>query len=456
MKNGREKRRRIHLLIVMILFPSVFCNCSHRKDMTPSFNTEDVSIYYHADDGIYDRTNSVKDLWVDGQVQKNDSEENEKIIITLQDAGYTDTGVMSFLVAAFNRDNDIYQIKMERFQGDVDVKQERLKMELVAGKGPDIMTFSAIPDAPLLLENGCFMELSELMRKSNMKDDLYFPAYKALKVGEKVYAISPDVDVLGKAIRKDLVENEEIPDIDGLLKKLLDYQQNAIFENAYQDGAGMLQYFFLAGTENLFGMIDWEKKECDFSGELFSQMLDVIKKYAQNATKGYEPIVRTKLMYTSLYPGEEILMNEGWVTMDYYFDDGNYPLYNWSMNTMLINSNTHNLEGAWAFLSYTMTKTGQSIVGNPVSIEAYDIKYKELLEKQGEITEPISYYPLTEQSIAEMKHIFASGRYSPIKTMQIINMITEETEAYFQDTKPKETVIDAIQNRVQLYLEETN
>lgn len=61
------------------------------------------------------------------------------------------------------------------------------------------------------------------------------------------------------------------------------------------------------------------------------------------------------------------------------------------------NSNTHNLEGSWAFLSYTMTKTGQSIVGNLVSIEAY-----------------------------------------------------------FQDTKPKETVIDAIQNRVQLYLEETN
>lgn len=146
------------------------------------------------------------------------------------------------------------------------------------------------------------------------------------------------------------------------------------------------------------------------------------------------------------------MRDEGFVTIDYYFDDGNYPLYHWSFNTLLINANTSNLEGAWAFLSYAMTKTGQSIVGNPVSKEVFDEEYQELLENQ-KITQAYQY-PMTEQTIQEIRHIFETGKYSPVRTQKMIDIIVEETAGYFSGGKTKEAVMDIIQNRVQLYLSE--
>lgn len=458
-KNRNIKAFRTFFIMAVFCWLSAFVQsgCSQEKENVGNLadtKDEEVSVFYRGDEGDYDRMDAFQNL-VDeeGQIIKQDVQDSGKIIITLQDAGYTDTGVMSFLVAAFNRDNDTYQVQMERFEGDVKGQQERLKIELAAGRGPDIMTMSAIPDAPLLLDKGCFVNLSRLMERSGLTDELFFPAYKAFTVGERVYALCPDIDVLGMAIRRDFIGAGEIPDMEALVDRLLNYPEDAIFENAYQDGADILEYYFLAGSEDLFGMIDWENRKCDFTGELFSKMLDVAKRYADVREKGYDPLMRSKLMYTSLYPGEEILRDACFVTIDYYFDDGNYPLYHWSFNTMLINSNTQNLEGAWAFLSYAMTKTGQSIVGNPVSKEVFEEKYRELLLEERKITEAYQY-PLTEQTVREMKYIFETGKYSPIRTQKIIDIIVEETGGYFSGEKTKEAVIDIIQNRVQLYLSE--
>ena len=40
----------------------------------------------------------------------------------------------------------------------------------------------------------------------------------------------------------------------------------------YVDSAGLLRLFF-EGSEDLWGMVDWEEGTCDFSGELFGKLL---------------------------------------------------------------------------------------------------------------------------------------------------------------------------------------
>ena len=100
-----------------------------------------------------------------------------------------------------------------------------------------------------------------------------------------------------------------------------------------------------------------------------------------------------------------------------------------------------------------MSKKGQSLCTNPVNIEVFDAMGEEALEQIKNGTAYMSIN-LTEQSLQDMKRIFASGKYSPIKTQVILNIIEEEADDYFHSTKTKEEVIDIIQKRVQLYLDE--
>ncbi len=46
----------------------------------------------------------------------------------------------------------------------------------------------------------------------------------------------------------------------------------------YRSSSGLLRYFF-AMSEDFYGMVDWEQKTCDFSGELWEKILRVSKEY---------------------------------------------------------------------------------------------------------------------------------------------------------------------------------
>lgn len=113
-----------------------------------------------------------------------------KTILTLADA-IGDYGIVAYIVRAFNRDNDYYHVEMEIMDSiSRQEEQTRLKMDLASGKGPDLMTSSAVPDAVRIMTSGCFVEMSDFLEKIGVSNENCFPAVKSLTVGEKVYGIS--------------------------------------------------------------------------------------------------------------------------------------------------------------------------------------------------------------------------------------------------------------------------
>ena len=444
-----NKRFSVCTIFVLILVSCLLSGCGYNgQSSLASDMSIDTSYIYDAEDGDF-----LDAAQIGSVIQEDDRHESERIHLTLYNGGFTDAGIMSYLVNAFNRDNDTYQVDMKRFSNDeLQVMQDRVKVELVTGGGPDIMTLDVIPETPILIKKGYFVELSKLMELSNMKEEMFFPAYKSLSDGDAVYGLCPSIDVVGMLVRKEVIGEEDIPDFESFVDLVLNYPKNAIFENSIQDGTTIMNYF-LCGSDDLWGMIDWEHKKCDFQQELFSKILDVAKRYGAAAKKGYDPIMRPKYMYAGIYAGEEQYENEGWVTIDYYFDDGNYPLYNWSFDSLVINSNTTQLEGAWAFLSYVMAKTGQSYCVNPVQKEVFDSMNADLLKAIEEGRAQMSV-KMTEETVAEMRHIFETGKYSPIRPREVLKIVDEEAAAYFFGDKTKQEVIDVIQKRVQLFLAE--
>ena len=64
------------------------------------------------------------------------------------------------------------------------------------------------------------------------------------------------------------------------------------------------------------------------------------------------------------------------------------------------------------------------------------------------------FYPLTEKRIKELKAILEDTRFTPIRTEPILDIICQEAAEYFGGTKSVEEVIEMVNNRVQVLLDE--
>ena len=418
----------------------------------------EISIYYTPESGEY--IQDVLGLHTDKPYDPyelpfetlEEAEEKGKIILTLADA--LGDNNLSDMIDAFNCENEKYHIEKEIFPSEERTeRQNRLMMEVSAGKGPDLMTYSALPNASKIMDKGCFIDLAPFMEMSGIRDEYYFPCYKVLTYEDHVYGLSPKGAVVGRAVKEDVIGGKEIPSFEEFVDDVLYYPNDAVLINDTQKPEQMVDYF-LEGSENLWGMIDWNEKTCNFDCDLFYKILEIVKRYSDARNKGYKPIMKNMLLRPGVSEGKEYFEKEGFVTVDFWFDEGNYPKNNVSVEALMINSNTENIEGAWALISFCLSEKGQSYeeYSNPVNKVIFDKVYADARAFSKNEKEADKYYPISQ--IEDYKDLFERGRFVPYKTEPIINIIEEEAGAYWSGSKSKEEVVDIIQNRVSIFLKE--
>jgi len=411
---------------------------------------QEVTIQYHADDGEFDGTV----FEVESTEDADGAEENGEIVLTFVVSGLPghDSSYQK-VVNAFNNESDQYYVELIKYDVGSELEDIRTKlaMEIGSGKGPDIMFEDVFPVSQAILEKGVLVDLSPYLLASDITEDKYFPSYAAIEADGKIYGIAPAVSLSRMVIDQKVLESREVPDIATLTDKLLEYPEKGTFVNEYQDGNRILEYF-LSGSETLWGMIDWETRKCDFSGELFSKMLELAKRYADDREMGYEPVMNWESKWECLGGNMEA---QGKVLVDYWFDDGNHPLFV-PGEVLMINANTDNLDGAWAFLSFVMSKKGQNLIsGDPSHRELWREKQIFALQHGLKVywSDGTQFEP-TEEDIKELEKVYDGGSYYPRKTETILDIIYEEADTYFSGSKSKEEIIGIIQNRVQLLLDE--
>ena len=152
-------------------------------------------------------------------------------------------------------------------------------------------------------------------------------------------------------------------------------------------------------------------------------------------------------------PGKESFEKDGFVTIDYWFDDGNFPIGSFSMTTIMVNSKTEYLDGAWDFISFCLSPEGQSYVyDSPVRKDVYDLIYEDWRALYESEEEADRDYPKSQ--IADYKDLHERARYAPYKIEPIITIIEEEAGAYWDGSKSKEQITSIIQSRVNIYINE--
>lgn len=376
-----------------------------------------------------------------------------RILLTLQP--HLPNTWLKDAVDGFNRQSADYFIRLEDPMTESD--EERLLAEIIAGRGPDIIAGNVLAVNESILKKGVLVDLAPELDAMGITDKEYFPAVRTLRMGDGVYGICPYFYADGLWIREAVLGSREQPDIETLVEKLYTYPDQ---EAVWQAGARseVILEYLLCGSEDLWGMIDWEKGTCDFSGELFSKMLEIAKRYADPEKKTLEADERWLVStYYPLWNPRKQLESEEKVIINYLFDDGNYPAFFRMGDTLMLNANTKHQEGAWEFLKYILGGEGQGYAGSGSDVVANREMTKSILEyrlqllEEGRMQTTAVYTP---ETIEELLVFTGQARHTSLRTKEILDIIYEEAQAFCNGDKPLEEVRKIIQSRVGVYISE--
>lgn len=373
-------------------------------------------------------------------------------------------------IVEFNRKNEAYYVVVEEKPEDMDIQtfRERTDLEIAAGSGADIISSSAAGSSYSLLEKGGFADLRPYMEEAGIEEEAYQPyTFSCWQKEEAVYGIN--IMEAPRSIWMDaaIAENAN-PDIYTLVENLLAYEKEAVFMEGYSSEF-VLQYL-LRGSQDLWGMVDWDKKSCDLSGDLFAGIMEAADRYGDEEYNENPPIAGW-LYWSGLevYIRDTYKLTEtGKEEAGYLYDDG-YHAY-LIERVLAMNVNSPHKEGVWEFFCFLLTEEIQErmyrMSGNfPANRQVWEaVKAEPGDQAAADISFNLKmediHIPETQIAKEMDAHLetltkkLEDARPFPMRTEPILNIIYEEAESYFSGLKSLEEVTDVMENRIRLYLQE--
>ena len=400
--------------------------------------------------------------------------------LTLRGSSFGYNPWLKECVSLFNRENDEWYVVLEECGPYAELMDDyamQTSIEIAAGKGPDIIYGDVLQDyAAGVLQKGGFADLSPYLDGSGMKENDFFPwAFGRYRDGGKIYSVTPRVDFArwghGRILMDAAVLGREgEPDIEMLMDSLLNGKEDAVFMMGV-DSDELLD-LFLEGSENLWGMVDWENGTCSFDTELFCKIMEAAKRFGDHVPleeallrleEGEQPLAEMEYCNLYYYLDQDLMREMGKVQVGILFDDGCHA-YAVDDDTVMINANSDNKEGAWEFIRFLL-KEGQPAEYDscyPAERKTFDAIMEKELAKGLYVDNYERYYKqsglylLTEERIQGIREILEDARFLPLGTQPILDIIHEEAQTYFIGTKTVEEVCALINNRVQVYLDENS
>ena len=399
--------------------------------------------------------------------------EDGKIPIVMRGAEFAggDGRWFKDMAALFNQENEHYYIVLEEcgLHGDWDDYARQTSVEVGAGKGPDIFYGNVLREyAYGVASKGGFADLSPYLEDAGIREADYFPcAFGCWKDEGKVYSVTTNISFLlpggGYYIDSTVIGGTKEPDIETLVDALLSWQENAVYMDNVS-ALGVLE-MLLEGSEDLWGMVDWNTGTCNFNTELFAKILQAAKQYGYDPRNRFPSLVQREFYFLYTYMDSAIREEEGKVMAGTLFDDG-YHAKAGSGYTLAVNANSAQKEGAWEFIRFLLGEEAQACsFGDsgiyPVNRNAFHA----LIEKEqaegriitdavGRVTRIKGFYDLTDSRVKELEEILEEARFLPVKTTPILEIIYDEAQDYFDGIKSIDEICVLINNRVQLYLDE--
>lgn len=365
---------------------------------------------------------------------------------------------LKLLVTKFNKENQEYHVFLqdrgEEYGWDF---AERNDLEIATGKGPDLIAEDAVSDIYELAAKGALVNLEPYFAQEEMSRDAYAPAaFQSFGREDGIYGMGYEMQVITHYIREELAGNN----IETLLNNMENYDGQAIYNSLYNYTPNKLLDYFFQMSDDFYGMVDWEEKTCDFSGELWEKILRVVKKYGvTDRNRQWDEIARPVFggQILSFARDDAEAMQEGMILAGYPTEEGmKHRLYVYGVS---VNAASEHKDGAWQFIKFLLEEENQRLVEKDFRLPVHEKVLQEYVDVQAEQF----YYntsiwsegmAVQEEQLARFWECLNNAETAPYRTEHILEIIEEEAELYFTEDKSIEEISGIIDNRVRLYLAE--
>ncbi len=426
---------------------------------------------------VYDETSSkiVKYNKVDASTLEN------KTVITFG-AMWVDDSIKKQAIE-FNKNSKEYRIEFKDYSTEED-PITKMNADIVAGNIPDIISLSSLPYEQYI-SKGMLEDLTPYFEKDEdlNTDDMIDSVYEAMQIDGKLYYISPSFGISTIVARTKDVGTGSGWTFDDM-KAVLDEKGDTARPFYSQNKSEML-YSFLGNGLNDF--VDWQTGECSFDSQDFKDILEICNKGTNEETDYSED----SPSMPSLVQDGKILFVEGWVSPEevqlykkMFGEDityigypnkekqGSYFQFD---SQIAIYAKSEVKEGAWEFIRSFMTKEYQgnnmNIYNTPTRQDCFDMMVKaktatkEYTDELGQEVYPlqsswgwddldVEITPLSDEEMDMYINLVNNTNKTGTSDDAMMEIIQEESKAYFAGEKSLDETVEIIQNRIKTYVNE--
>jgi ABC-type glycerol-3-phosphate transport system substrate-binding protein len=395
----------------------------------------------------------------------------------------------------FNKSSSEYRIVITDYSTyntneDYTAALTKLNNDIISGNMPDILEID--DDIPIenYISKGLIADIDSLIAEDDELKDKEFlqNVFDAYRVDGKLYRVIPYFNVRTFAGKTSLLGDRTSWTMDDFTEITASLPEDTQIFGEYTRSSCIWDMMSFCGND----FVDVATGKCDFDSDNFIKLLEYAATlpeelsddyYGEDYWYNYDSQYReNRTLLMSVYINT--MSNMSYNINGYFGEDislvgfpnesGQGGIIS-AYDTYAISAKSSNIDGAWQFLrQYLLDDYQDNIAENnsgiPVSKSAFDKWAQKGAEKayyidgngekqeydqtfyinDEEITLPL----LTQEQIDYIKNYVLSVDKANYYNNDVMNIVTEEAEAYFSGQKSAEDVAAVIQSRVQIYVNE--
>jgi len=382
-------------------------------------------------------------------------------------------------VSNFNSRNSNYNIEIIDYSVYGDEALKKLNTEIISGDIPDIFDLNGLP-VKKYISNGLLENLNSYMKRDLDLEEFWSSALLALYVDDGCYTVVPGFQINAVFGTRENIDEINSLDFNDTLHYIKDKSNTS--KNAFGNNMTQLEFIEFTFLNNMDNFINYKTKECNFTSDEFVALLETAKELAPYE-EGYDEAFE-------IYSGSQCISFQqirNFADLDFlaaiYRD--NFAMTNLSNNnsgfqmiplfTLGMSSQSEFKEVAWNFLKMFYSEEFLQFmnVGFPMSKAHFEIQW-DTFEKSIELDEEYNSVGFTyygsengvqkttvfefskkrsecyKNAVDLINHI---DRFYQVDTI-IMEIISDEFQAYLYNDKLASEVAANIQDRVHIYLNE--
>lgn len=411
------------------------------------------------------------------KTKAEDAPKRENLVLAAVNGG----GDLAALAVRFNRGNSRWHLTVQNYDSLND-----LYNAMLAKKPMDVIDLSGV-DVEKLSRQGIFEDLNPYLEQSVIFDrsDFVDGILEAYTFDGTLVGIPQTFTMRTIMGEKAQIGNAAGLTLDGLFAAAGRRSQACPFDGPYEERITkeeMMQYLLMF-NEDIF--IDWDTGKCHFDSETFKSVLELVNHIPNSQGYGQEEVSLTDRIRNGDVLFGIVNINELKDVQRYRNRRGEnavcigFPTIDGKGGTLLFGKNafgivagSENKSGAWEFVESVLESENvdqmepqdvasdyEFIFGLPVQKKIMNILVEYRLEEEREWAakdHSYEFHPLTREEVDIVLNLLkeATPAFS-VENDVIVQIINEEAPAYYSGQKSVDDVMQIIQNRVQVYVNET-